>query len=71
MLFTLYATSFVGEVVALVSQFREKTKGRVLKVGPKGRVILYGELLYTCRGMMSDFEFFMYFMDEVVTLKKL
>ena len=49
MLFTLYATSFVGEVVALVSQFPRS---------PRGRVILHGELLYTCREIMSEFEFF-------------
>ena len=36
---------------------------------PKSSVILYGESLYTCREMISEFEFFMYFMDEIVTLK--
>ena len=50
----------MGEVVALVSQYPRS---------PKSRVILYGELLYTCREMISEFEFFMYFMDEIVTLK--
>ena len=38
-LFTLYATSFVGEVIALILQHRKFSKGRV---------ILYGKLLYTC-----------------------
>ena len=38
---------------------------------PKGKVILYGELLYTGREMKSEFELFMYFMDEIVTLKNL
>ena len=52
----------MGEVVALVLQYPKS---------PKGKVILYGELLYTCGEIKSDFEFFMYFMDEVVTLKKL
>ena len=53
---------FAGEFVALVSQDPRS---------PKGRVILYGEKLYTCREMISEFEFFMNFMDEIVTLKKL
>ena len=34
-------------------------------------MILYGELLYTCREIISEIEFFMYFMDEIVTLKNL
>ena len=60
MLFTLYATSFVGKIIALVSQ---KPKN------PRGRVILYGELLYTYKEIMSDFESFIYFIDEIVTRK--
>ena len=61
-LFTLYAISFVGEVVALISQYP-----RSLRVW----VFLYGELLYTCREIMSKFEFFTYFMDEIVTQNSL
>ena len=61
-IFTLYETSFVGEAVALLSQYPKS---------PKGKVILYGELLYTCREIISEFEFFIYFMDETVTLKNL
>ena len=45
----MYATSFVGEVVALVSQYPRS---------PKSRVILNGEILYTCREMISEFEIF-------------
>ena len=51
----------MGEVVALVSQYPRN---------PKGRVILYGELLDTCREITSEFEFFIFFMDEIVTVKK-
>ena len=61
-LFTQYATPFVGEVVEFVSQNHKS---------PRGRVILYGELMYTCREIMSEFEFFMYFMDKIVTRKNL
>ena len=43
-LWTLYATSFVGEVVAFVSRCPKS---------PKGNVILYGELLYKCSEMIS------------------
>ena len=50
----------MGEVVAFVSQYPKS---------PKGNVILYGEFLYTCREIILEFEFFMYFMDEIVTLK--
>ena len=49
MLLTRYATSFVGNVVALVSQ---KPKS------PKGSVIWYDELLYTCNEIISEFECF-------------
>ena len=49
MLFTLYATPCVGDVVALVSQ-----NPRI----PKGRVFLYGELLCTCREIMSEHVFY-------------
>ena len=52
----------MGEIVALVSQYSKS---------PKSKVILYGELLYTCREIISELEFFMYFMDEMVTLKNL
>ena len=52
----------MGEVVALVSQYPKS---------PKGKVILYGELLYFCREKISEFEFFMYFMDEMVNLTNL
>ena len=47
-------------MVALVSQYHRS---------PKNRVILNGEKLYNCREMISELEFFMYFMDEIVTLK--
>ena len=59
-LLTLFATSFVGEVVAFVSQYHKS---------PRGNVILYGELLHTCSEMVSEFEFFMFFMDENVIRK--
>ena len=36
---------------------------------PKAKFILNGELLYKSREMISEFKFFMYFMDETVTLK--
>ena len=52
----------MGEIVALVSQYPKIRKGKV---------ILYGELLYTCREIISEFEFFMYFLDKIVTLKNL
>ena len=52
----------MGEVVALVSQYPRS---------PKSKVILYGEILYTCREMISEFELFMYLMDEIVTRKNL
>ena len=44
-------------IVAIVSQYPRNPRG--------------GELLYTCRETMSEFEFFMYFMDEIVTGKNL
>ena len=59
-LLTRYATSFVGEVVAFVSQYPKS---------PKGSVICYGELLYTCNEIISEFNCFMYFMDEIVIHK--
>ena len=34
-------------------------------------VIWYGELLYTCNEIISEFERFMYFMDEIVIRKKI
>ena len=52
----------MGEAVAIVSQYPKS---------PKGNVIWYGELLYTCKEIISEFECFMYFMDKIVTRKKL
>ena len=43
---TRYATSFVVEVVAFVSQYPKS---------PKGSVIWYGELLYPCNEIISEF----------------
>ena len=60
MLFTRYASSFVGEVVAIVSQYPKS---------PRSNVICYGELLYTCNEIMSEFEFFIYLMDDIVIRK--
>ena len=59
-LLTRLATSFIGEIVAFVSQYPKS---------PKGNVTLYGVLLYTCNEMMSEFVFFEYFIDEIVILK--
>ena len=59
---TRYATSFVGKVVAFVSQYPKS---------PRDSVIWYGELLYTCNEILSEFECFMYFMDEIVIQKNL
>ena len=59
---TRYATSFMVEVVAFVSHY---------PMNPKGNVIWYGELLYTCRKLISEFACFVYFMDEIVTRKNL
>ena len=50
------------EVVAFVSQCPKSLRGNV---------IWYGELLYTCNEIMSEFEFFIYFMDEIVIRKNL
>ena len=52
----------MGEVVAFVSQYPKS---------PKGSVIWYGQLLYTCKEIISEFECFIYFMDEIVIRKKL
>ena len=52
----------MGEVVAFVPQYPKS---------PKGSVIWYGELLYTCSEKISEFECFIYFMDEIVIRKKL
>ena len=60
MLLTRYATSFVGNVVAFVSQYPKS---------PKGSVIWYGELLNTCNEIISEFECFIYFMDEIMIRK--
>ena len=57
---TRNATSFVDEVVALVSQYPKS---------PKDSVIWYGELLYTCNEIISEFKCFIFFMDEIVILK--
>ena len=57
---TRYVTSFMDEVVAFVSQYPKN---------PKGSVIWYGELLNTYNEVISEFECFMYFMDEDATLK--
>ena len=46
------------EVVALFPQYPRS---------PIGNVICYGELLYTCREIISKFECFVFFMDEIVT----
>ena len=59
-LFTRYATSFVGKVVAFVSQYPKS---------PRGNVIWYDELLYTCNEIISEFECFINFMDEIVIRK--
>ena len=59
---TRYATSFVGEVVAFVSQYPKSARGNV---------IWYDELLYKCNEKTLEFECFIYFMDEVVTQKNL
>ena len=61
-LFTLYATSNVGKVVAFVSQ-----KPR----SPRDNVILYGSFLYICSEIISEFVFFVFLMDEIVTRKNL
>ena len=61
-LFTRYAFSYIGDIVALVSQYPNS---------PKGFVTWYGVLLYTCNEMISEFVFFTYFMDEILILKNL
>ena len=60
-LLTRDATSFVNEVVAFVSQYPKSSKCSV---------IWYGDWLYTCNEILSEFECFIYFMDEIVILKK-
>ena len=50
----------MGEVKAFVSQYPKS---------PKGSVIWYNELLYTCNEIISEFECFIYFMDEIVIRK--
>ena len=52
----------MGEVVVFVSQYPRS---------PKDNVIWYGELLFTCREIISEFECFLYFRDEIVTRKNL
>ena len=61
-LLTLYAISFTGEVVAFVSQYPNN---------PRGNVILFGVLLYTCSEIISELMFFSYFIDDIVILKNL
>ena len=61
-LLTRYATSFAGKVVAFVSEYPKS---------PRAKVIWYGELLYTCNEIISEFECFMCFMDEIVLRKNL
>ena len=48
MLFALYAASTVGKIVALISRYPKSSKGNV---------ILYGELLYTCKEIISELVF--------------
>ena len=45
-LLTRYIASFVGKVVAFVSHYPKS---------PRGNVIWYGELLYTCNKKISEF----------------
>ena len=48
--------------MAFVSQYPKSSKGSV---------ILFGVLLYTCSGIISEFVFFSYFIDDIVVLKNL
>ena len=57
-LFTPNAVSIGGKVLAFVSQQPKS---------PRVNVILCGELLYTCNETMSNFVFFVYLIDEIVT----
>ena len=59
-LLTRYETSFVGNVVAFVSQYQIVKLWCFITVpdDPKGRVIWYGEFLYTCNEIISEFECF-------------
>ena len=61
-LLTLYATSFTGEVVAFVSQYPNN---------PRGNVVLFGVLLYTCSEIISELISFSYLIDDMVILKNL
>ena len=56
MLFTLYAVSTVGEIVAFVSQYPKSLNNE--------------EILYTCKQSISELVFFVYLIDEIVTRKK-
>ena len=38
---------------------------------PRGNVILYWQLLYTCKETVSELVFFVYLIDEIVTRKNL
>ena len=58
-LLTRYATSSVGIFVTFVSQYPKSSKSFV---------IWYGELLYTCKELISEFDSFM---DEIATRKNL
>ena len=57
--FTLNALSSVGEFVAFVSQYPESTRVNL---------ILYCELLYTYKEIMSEYVFYVYLIDMMVTL---
>ena len=46
----------MGEIVAVVSQYSKS---------PRASVILYGELLNTCKEIISNFVFFVCLIDEV------
>ena len=62
MLFTLYAISTVGEIFAFVPQYPKS---------PRGNVVLYGEFLYTCKEIISEYAFVEHLIDEIVTRKSL
>ena len=52
----------MGEIVAFNS--------KIPKI-PRGNVILYGELLYACKEIVSEFVYFVCLIDEIVTRKNL
>ena len=57
-LFTLNALYSVGEIVTFVSK---------CPTSPRGNLILYSELLYTCKEIMSESVSFVYLIDQIVT----